>query len=237
MRSPMIGVCPLVDRERESYWMLPGYLLALEEVGAAPLMLPLTEDEALLDRLAETLDGFLFTGGQDVSPEVYGAAPLPCCSEVCPARDGMEAKLLERALARNKPVLGICRGLQFLNAALGGTLCQDLPTLRPSQVCHRQRPPYHLPAHSVTLVPGAPLAALLGRETLAVNSCHHQGIDRLSPRLLPMAEAADGLVEAVYLPERRFVWAVQWHPEFSYRHEESSRAIFRAFVGACKDVN
>ena len=234
MKKPVIGIVPLVDIQRESYWMLPGYMLGVEQAGALPVMLPLTQSEEDIMQLAALCDGFLFTGGQDVSPGVYGAAAEPFCGETCPARDAMEERLLPIALGAGKPVLGICRGIQFMNAALGGTLYQDLATQRPQGRSHRQAPPYDQPAHEVTLLPDAPLFALLGRERLSVNSCHHQAIDELSAQLLPMAISEDGLIEAAYMPGKRFVWGVQWHPEFSYRVDEASRAILGAFVKACR---
>ena len=145
----------------------------------------------------------------------------------------MEGLLLRLALEKDKPVLGICRGIQFLNAALGGTLYQDLPAERPSEVVHHQEPPYDQPSHPVALLPGTPLEKLMGAGALPVNSCHHQGLKDLAPGLSPMATAEDGLVEAVWMPDARFVWAVQWHPEFAFR-TEASRRIFGAFVAACE---
>lgn len=234
MRRPVIGVVPLVDIQRESYWMVPGYFGGIEQAGGLPVMLPLTSEEAALRQLTEQCSGFLLTGGQDVSPTVYGASPSPLCGECCPERDAMERLLLELALAQDKPVLGICRGIQFLNAALGGTLYQHLPADFPSTTEHHQSPPYDRPVHAVRLTPGAPLAGLLGCQSLAVNSYHHQAVHTLAPGLRPMAVSEDGLVEGVYMPGKRFVWGVQWHPEFSYRTDAASREIFKAFVDACK---
>ena len=232
-KRPLIGLVPLVDLQRASYWMLPGYMQGVEQAGGVPLMLPLTEDEEELDRLAGLCDGFLLTGGQDVGPDVYGAPHSALCGELCPARDAMERRLLALARAQDKPVLGICRGIQFLNAALGGTLWQDLPGQCPSPVDHHQTGAYEKPIHTVRLLPDTPLANLLQREVLPVNSYHHQAVRALAPGLAPMAVAPDGIVEAVYEPGRRFVWAVQWHPEFSWKADEASRRIFAAFVGAC----
>lgn len=232
--KPLIGLVPLVDEERDSYWMLPGYMDGVAAAGGIPVVLPLTADEETLAQLAEQCDGFLFTGGHDVSPALYGQEPLPVCGACCAERDAMERVLLEKALAADKAVLGICRGIQFLNAALGGTLYQDLPTQAPSKTEHHQKPPYHLPVHSVTLVKGAPLQRLLDKERLAVNSYHHQAVRDLSSHLQPMAYAEDGLVEAVYAPAHTFVWAVQWHPEFSWAVDADSRKIFAAFVNACR---
>lgn len=234
MERAMIGAIPLYDFAKSSYWMLPGYLEGLMEAGGLPVVLPLTADGAMLTQIADQCSGFLFTGGQDVTPEIYGAAALPCCGERCPARDEMEQALLPLILERDKPLLGICRGIQILNAALGGTLYQDLPEQHPSEVTHRQAPPYDLPAHEVELTADSPLRELLGKERLAVNSCHHQAIRTLAPGLRAMAYAGDGLVEAVCAPDYRWVWAVQWHPEFSFRRDADSRKLFRAFVAAAE---
>ena len=130
-------------------------------------------------------------------------------------------------------MLGICRGIQFLNVYLGGTLYQDLPTEHPSAAEHHQKPPYDAPVHSVTLVPARPLYQLLGKYELAVNSLHHQAIRKLAPTLQVMALSEDGIPEAICLPGKKFVWAVQWHPEFSFPVNADSRKIFAAFVGAC----
>ena len=181
MNKPIIGVTPLWDEEKNSYWMLPGYLEGLEEAGAIPVILPLAADGADIAQLVDLCDGFLFTGGQDVAPQLYGEAMKPTCGELCPARDALEQELLRQALERDKPILGICRGIQFLNAALGGTLYQDLPTEHPSEIGHSMKPPYDRTAHTVHIWPMTPLASLLEKTELGVNSCHHQAIKTLAP--------------------------------------------------------
>ncbi len=235
MKRPVIGIVPLVDIQRESYWMLPGYMEGVAEAGGLPMMLPLTDGEEQLDQLAAMCDGVLFTGGQDVVPALYGEEMDAVCGECCPERDAMESKLLDIVLRQDKPVFGICRGIQFINAALGGTLYQDLPGQHPSAVEHHQRPPYDAPVHTVTPLPDTPLAALLGEGPIRVNSCHHQAVKALAPAWSAMAVAPDGIVEAAYMPDRPFVWAVQWHPEFSFRVDENSRKLFRAFVRAAEE--
>lgn len=232
--KPVIGVVPLVDIQRESYWMLPGYMKGIERAGGLPLMLPLTSSPEDLHRILRLCDGILFTGGQDVQPQVYGAEKLDICGECCAERDAMEAALLDEVLRADKPALGICRGLQLFNACLGGTLYQDLPAQHASDIRHSQRPPYDVPAHSVRLCEDSPLYDLLKKPEIRVNSYHHQAICSLSDQLEPMALAPDGIVEAVYHPRKRFVWAVQWHPEFSYKKDDDNLAILRAFVCAAR---
>lgn len=232
--KPIIGVVPLYDDEKDSYWMLPGYMQGIEAAGGIPVMLPMTADDNALSQLVSLVDGILLTGGHDVSPALYGEEKSPACGESCAVRDEMEPKLLEFALAADKPVFGICRGIQLLNAALGGTLYQDLPTEYPSGVDHHMTPPYDRAVHTVRIVADTPLAALVGKETLGVNSYHHQAVKTLSDKLLPAAYSEDGLVEAAYMPDKRFVLAVQWHPEFSYRTDEDSQKLLAAFVAAAR---
>lgn len=233
-RKPWIGCMPLVDKERESYWLLPGYMEGIILAGGIPIMLPLTGEKDIIIQLAEQCDGFLLTGGQDVSPQIYGEEKLSVCGECSEERDAMEQLLLPRVLELDKPVLGICRGIQFLNAALKGTLYQDLPRELPSPFEHHQKPPYDVPSHKVKICEDTPLHKLIGKREISVNSYHHQGIKKLSPFLQAMAYAPEGLVEAVYMPDKKFVWGVQWHPEFSYQKDEDSVKIFQAFVNACR---
>jgi len=230
MERPIIGVIPLWDEKKESIWMLPGYMQGLEEAGAVPVILNLTVSETALKQNACFFDGFLFTGGHDVNPKLYEQEKADYCGEICEMRDQMEACIFREAvLNQNKPALGICRGIQLINILLGGSLYQDIPAELPSKISHRQEPPYDVPAHSVRLIPESPLYKLAGKERLEVNSCHHQGINRIAKGLEIMAQADDGLVEAVYIPDRSFVWAVQWHPEFSLK-DEISKKIFSSFV-------
>ena len=228
--KPVIGVMPLWDELRDSLWMLPGYLDGISQAGGLPLIFPFTSDEEEISQLMDRCDGFLLTGGHDVSPDIYGEDPLPQLQECCRKRDDMELIVLRKAVEQDKSVLGICRGLQFINAALGGTLYQDLPTQRPSGVEHHQSGAYDAPTHDVDLVADSPLCRYLGKTSMKVNSYHHQGVKDLADSLSVMGTAPDGLTEALYRPSSRFLWAVQWHPEFMFRTDADSREIFRAFV-------
>lgn len=237
IKQPVIGIVPLVDTERDSYWILPGYVNSILQANGLPLTLPLTTDAEQIAQLCHICDGFLFTGGQDVMPSLYGADRHPSCGSCCPERDAMESLLLQAALQRDIPVLGICRGVQLMNVVLGGTLYQDLSQQYPSSLEHHQSPPYDKPVHTVTILLDTPLYQLLQKEQLPVNSYHHQGIWKLAPPLRCMAIAEDGLIEGVYLPEKPFVWGVQWHPEFSYQIDGYSQRIIQAFVDAAKSVS
>ena len=237
-KPPLIGVVPLVDEGRDSYWMLPGYFEGVLEAGGVPIVLPLTDAPEVLAELVSSCSGILVTGGQDVSPELYGehgAEIAALCGELCAARDKMESVLIPLAVRDDVPMLGICRGIQSLNVALGGTLWQDLPSQHPSDIEHHMNPPYDAFGHNVSLVPGTPLASLFAGQTeIAVNSYHHQAVREPAAGLEVMAVAPDGVIEALYRPASHFLWAVQWHPEFLYKVDPRSQAIFDAFVGSCR---
>ena len=230
-RQPIIGVTPLWDEGKSSLWMLPGYFDGILAAGGIPVMLPLSADKAAIKHCAETFDGFLFTGGHDVFPGIYGETKLPECEESCAERDKMETLLFEKAvLELDKPVFGICRGIQLFNAVLGGTLYQDLPLQK--GVDHTQEPPYDAPLHKVDILPDTPLSEFAGEYKIAVNSYHHQAVKALSKRLAAMAVSEDGIVEAAYMPDRAFAWAVQWHPEL-WLQNAISKKLFRRFIKAC----
>jgi putative glutamine amidotransferase len=231
MERPIIGVIPLWDEKKDSVWMLPGYMRGLEEAGAVPVILPLTVSETVLKKTADICGGFLFTGGHDVNPKMYGQEKTAHCEEICDERDQMEAYIFREAVMRqNKPALGICRGIQLFNVLLGGSLYQDLPLEFSNSINHAAKgPPYDVPAHSVRILPKNPLYELVGKERIDVNSYHHQGINRIAEGLEIMALADDGLAEAVYMPDRPYVWAVQWHPEFSL-NDEISKKLFASFT-------
>lgn len=233
--KPLVGVMPLWDDDKDSIWMLPGYLDGLKEAGATPVIFPLTEEPEEISGLVDICDGILLTGGHDVTPSIYGEEPLEGKVSCCITRDNMEKFVLEDAMKKNKPVLGICRGIQFINAVLGGTLYQDLPSQHPSYIEHHQTPPYDIPVHDVNIRRSTPLYDCLGTDRLSVNSYHHQAVKDVAPGLEVMAESEDGIVEAIYMPSNAFLWAVQWHPEFSYKKDVNSKKIFQAFVESLKE--
>jgi putative glutamine amidotransferase len=236
MKKPMIGVLSLYDEEKESYWMLPGYMKGIEEAGGIPVMLPLTTDKDIILSLAHSLDGFLFTGGHDVNPALYGEAATELSGVLCTERDQMEQLLFTFAAELDKPILGICRGLQLFNALLGGTLYQDIPAQRPSIVNHKQKPPYSKPVHQVYIEKDTLLHQVLQTDSFMVNSYHHQGIKKLSEQLEAAAIADDGLIEAVVMPNKTFILAVQWHPEFSYKQDNHNFKLFQEFVNRTNRV-
>jgi len=216
------------------------YVRTLAEAGGVPLMIPLMPDDAESTRaMYEVLDAIFLPGGADLDPASYGEERLPGCDRSDVGRDQLELMLVRWALEDGKPVLGVCRGLQILNVAAGGTLYQDIATQMPGAVKHDYFPgqghPRDYLAHAVELtVPGSRLSSLCGAGTLRVNSLHHQGIRALGEGLIVTAVAEDGLIEAVELhpDDEHFVVAVQWHPEALYQTDACARALFDSFVAA-----
>ena len=203
------------------------YIESLARAGAGMRWVELNDPEqAVQDAL--TCDGLLLPGGGDMDPKFYGQERLPACGEPNLLRDAAEPLLLRAFLAADKPVLGICRGIQVLNAVLGGNLYQDI------------KPFEHLPhnghwakVHTVTVRRGTLLSRILGQDTVLVNSQHHQAVDRVAPGFTLAALSEDGIVEAIEKPDARFCLGVQWHPEWLSDADPAMQGLFDAFVNAC----
>jgi putative glutamine amidotransferase len=209
---------------RERVTLNTAYVRALERAGLVPLAVPtiLASDRA--GAALAAVRGLVLTGGEDVAPERYGAAPHPRLGDVDPVRDAAELALIAAARQRRLPILAICRGIQILNVALGGTLYQDLASERPGSVSHNEAAD-----HGVRVEPGSLLERTLGNRAATVNSRHHQAIRDIAPGLKAVAWAEDGVIEAVEPAESNSPWivAVQWHPE-----DLTERALFDGFAGA-----
>ncbi len=211
------------------YALRQNYVDAIEAAGGLPLALPHNQfSEAYLD----IIDALVITGGGfDVDPSMYGETSVHDSVSLKPARTEAELGLLRAALARGKPVLGICGGEQLLAVALGGTLIQHIPDSIENPLPHRQPNPRHKPGHGVTIVPGTLLARITGAAHLAVNSSHHQAVRSPGPHAVVNATAIDGVIEGIEDPRQRFCLGVQWHPEFGI--SAADRAIFDAMIAAC----
>ena len=232
--KPLIGVLPLYDEEKNSIWMLPGYMEGIKKAGGIPVILPYGATKEELEQLNSMMDGYLFTGGNDVNPTLYKAKKKDCCGLINPIRDEMEKNLYEIAKRDDKAILGICRGIQIINVLEGGSLYQDLESDHPSKVIHKMEGNYDKKSHSVYVFHDSPLRNLVQVDSLGVNSLHHQAVRRIASSLKSMAVSEDGLVEAIYHPKMKFMWAVQWHPEYMLNDENTSIKIFKAFVEAAK---
>jgi putative glutamine amidotransferase len=206
------------------------YLHAVEAAGAVPVVVPPLGGDAVAP-LLERCSGLLLSGGPDLHPRAYGQAPHRELGPNEPVLDGFEMELTRAADARGMPILAICRGLQLLNVARGGTLHQHLPDVAGGQIGHRQTAPGTETTHWVNIAPGSRLEGTLGRRRTKVNSFHHQAIDELGRDLVASAWASDGTVEGIEAADRQFVLGVQWHAECLVSRPAQA-ALFQAFAAA-----
>lgn len=239
--KPLIGVTPLYDYNLSSWWMVPGYMEGILAAGGIPVMMPFTDDSEVIEQEAERLDGAVITGGPDVDPSYYGETPLLRCGLLAPKRDVNEFAAAKALIAHDKPILGICRGMQLINTLCGGSLYQDLESQHPTLTLHDQKEPNYIPSHKIDIIPGTPLAEWLsGMTELEINSFHHQAVKVLGEGLEPMAFSQnEDLIEAFYAPAKKFCCGVQWHPELLHKssvrkYHDEQLSVFRALINACK---
>ena len=233
MHSPIIGILGIVDDETVTK-LQSTYTRAIEISGGAPMLLPYVQKDGSIESFVRICDGFLFTGGVDIDPCHYGEKIKAECGEIQRYRDEFEFKAFKKAYQSDKPIMAICRGAQLVNVALGGALYQDITSEIKTTVLHRQTEPKNAPSHTVNLLADTPLKSLLSKERIQANSFHHQAIKTLGNGLRVMALADDGVIEAVYSTENRYIRAYQWHPERLFEIDENNRALFEDFTAACK---
>ena len=207
--------------------------MSIELSGGMPVYLPFTTDVKVIDEMVSKLDGILFTGGEDVDPAWYGAERSEKCQKPNAERDAFEILLFKKATDHNLPVLGLCRGSQMINVAMGGTLYQDIPSEHPSQIVHGKYDNSREPAHQITTVKGSLMEQIYG-ETAGVNSLHHQGIQKLAPGLKVTAWSPDSIPEAIEADSRQ-IWATQFHPEvLASEGDPTNLKLFQFFVSQAK---
>lgn len=236
-RRPRIGIT--LDAEQPGgYSKLPWYALrqnycdTVAEAGGLPL--PLPHEPELVPAYLDLIDGLIVTGGAfDVDPALYGDATTHASVVLKPRRTRFEQAIIQGALDRDMPVLGICGGEQLLNVVLGGTLIQHLPDAVKSDIEHEQPNPRTEPGHEILIEAGTLLHRLTGARSLPVNSAHHQAVAEPGPGITVSARAPDGVIEAVEHPGRRFCLGVEWHPE--YHISDGDRAILKGLVAAARD--
>ena len=236
-RDPLVGVTTsiTVGQTPERAYVNSAYLHAVQQAGGVPVLLPPQLSKSSLERLVRGLDGLLLTGGGDMDPATFGEPPHPTLYDVAPPRDALETQVTHMALEKRTPLLAICRGVQVLNVALGGSLYQDVATEPGTEIQHSQKEARDQATHKVTVAQGSRLSRVLGGEDLEVNSFHHQVIKLLGRGLVPVAWAPDQLIEGVELDDdSRWVLGVQWHPEHLVGHSEPARRLFSALVTAAR---
>lgn len=232
-RRPLIAVTATTEiiRGISRVRVNEAYTRSVEHVGMLPVVIPPLQDERRAAAIAASVDGLLLTGGEDIDPARYGAPRHATTDGVHERRDRCEIALVVAARTLALPTLAICRGLQILNVALGGTLVQDIPSERPGSIGHAPGGPRDARVHDVHVEPGSRLADALGTTTLSVNSSHHQAIDVVAPDLAITGRAPDGVVEgAEWSGDRWWMLGVQWHPEeLTHTAESWDRELFEAF--------
>jgi putative glutamine amidotransferase len=238
-RPPIIGITTIAMEAEQS--PLPprigqnqAYIRGLVRAGAAPLMIPQLADATLVRALYGQLDGLVLPGGEDIDPAGYGEPRHERCGPVSPERDNMEVALARWAVKDGMPLLAICRGIQVLNVALGGSLYQDIAAQVPGAERHDWYPGYPRDrlSHEVAVTPQTRLAAILGDLSPRVNSLHHQALKDVSPALAVVARAPDGIIEAVEITDHPFALGVQWHPEELADGDARAQRLFDALVEA-----
>jgi putative glutamine amidotransferase len=231
MPAPVIGITTYGRDERGRYTLPGEYVAAVERAGAVPLLIPPVPAHAA--RYLELVDGVVLAGGGDLDPGHYGGDAHATLYGVDAQRDALELALARRIVERRQPALAICRGMQVLNVALGGSLIEHLPAVVGERVLHRA-PPREPTPHAVTVKAGSRLAAIAGATEFAPMSWHHQAIRQLAPGLEAVACAPDGTIEAVEMSQHPWLIAVQWHPELTAGREPVQQRLFDALVAAAK---
>ena len=239
---PIIGI-PCTEIKDSSEQCPPrlgqnrSYLNAVLHAGAVPLLIPHLADHALLHILYEQVDGLLLPGGIDITPALYDESPHEKLGRIDPEQDETELTQTRWAMEEGKPLLAICRGIQALNVALGGTLFQDIQAQNPGANKHNwpyPKFPRNRLTHTVAILPETRLARIFGTTTLPVNSMHHQALKDVAPGLKIVARAPDGIIEAVEATEHPFALAVQWHPEELVDTDSRTGHLFAALVETCQ---
>lgn len=242
MKRPIIGVSCMNDASEGGAALMavrPTYLRALEAAGAVPLLIHLTDDLAVARALYDLCDGILLPGGDDVDPCHFNEEPHPQLGDVDAQRDAVELALARWSREDKKPLMGICRGVQVLNVAFGGTLWQDIPAQLPDSLDHRHNTrlkQYDVLGHAMTVEPDSWLAGHLDAGELLANTMHHQAVKDVAPGLRAVGHAPDGIIEAVEGTGEQFVVGVQCHPEHLWNKAEPRwLRFFEGFVARCRE--
>lgn len=234
-KNPLIGITGNLGEK--GCELAQGYYLSVVKAGGTPVVIPPHKDKEALLALLDTLDGIVLSGGSDINPLLMGEEPLPQLHSVCPERDETELFLTLEAFHRQIPMLGICRGIQVMATALGGKVFQDIYVQCDSaKLKHSQDMPRYTASHTVTIKEGSVLQGIFGnKQTLSVNSFHHQAVSNPGPHLNVSAISPDGIIEAVESSEHKALLGVQWHPEcFILNNDESHMSLFRWIVSEAR---
>lgn len=209
------------------------YVDAIVRAGGAPILIPSVAQDEVIESVLDSLDGLLLPGGDDPAPETFGQEPVPGLGDIDPDRDASELALIRRILnERPLPILAICRGIQILNVAAGGTLIQDIPAQVESPIQHRQRSFGPVATHTVHIEPGTRLHGIFGAGSIRTNTYHHQAVDRVADGFVVSARAEDGIIEGLERPGDPFIVGVQCHPESLAPVDHRFQKLFDDFIKA-----
>ena len=223
--------------EEGRYYVREAYVRCIEAAGGIPLLVPPLEDQGDIQHLLRSVDGVLLPGGVDIDPIHFGEEPMEGLGTIEPHWDRLELAAARFALASDLPILGICRGVQVLNVAAGGSLYQDIASQTKGKCLqHRQKAPRWYATHSIKIEPNSLLGEMLGTKTARVNSHHHQAVKIPAPGFKVTAASADGIIECIESEKHRFACGVQWHPELMVEHYPEQMEIFRRFVRCAEGV-
>lgn len=240
MRKPLIGITPSEDEKNGNLFIRANYLSSISRAGGIPIIIPYGIEEEDCARLSCELDGVVFSGGVDPQPFLYGEETLEECGSASFGRDCLELSLYRQMFAQGKPMLGICRGIQLMNVAQGGTLWQDIGRYFPGtlpgggRLAHQQPSAGGIVAHTVKLEEDSRIAGLLGQSRIRVNSFHHQAVRDNAPGTKVSGRSADGLIEALEMPDYGFWIGVQWHPEYLAHQEPAAARLFEGLIEAAR---
>lgn len=235
--KPIIGISSSIEQDEKNYFINRDNCAMIEAAGGIPFILPHSADTETIKQMAKAIDGLYLTGGNDIDPTYFGEEPHPKLGSINPTRDVFETALIKEILAEDKPLLGVCRGAQIVNIALGGTMYQDIyAQIDGDLLQHSQQAPVGHGSHFVDVTADSLLHQIVKADKLRVNSRHHQANKDAAPAMIHSAVSSDGLPEATESTQHRFVLGVQWHPEnlAAQANDEASKKIFRAFIRACQ---
>ena len=234
-KSPIIGITGSRNQEAGRIVLSETYFDAIIKAGGIPVVLPCTADEQVIDALLNTIDALLLSGGVDIHPRHFGEDVHPACGEIDEKRDASELQLVRRALDRQMPIFGICRGIQVLAVALGGTLFQDIESqLGIPKAQHRQEPPYDNPVHTVRFKEGGLFERITQTQLMPTNSMHHQAIKEAGDQLIIEGITMDGIIEAVSMRGNEAVLGVEFHPECLAHYSDFAARLFDYFIEKAK---
>ncbi|AEY68057.1 gamma-glutamyl-gamma-aminobutyrate hydrolase family protein [Clostridium sp. BNL1100] len=234
--KPIIGITAAFDYDKNISTLKDDYYEAIIQCGGLPVIIPVTEEKSAWVEYLDICSGFILSGGPDIDAAYFGKGNMPYANEISPIRDSMEIFLTQQAIAMDKPILGICRGCQIMNIAAGGSIYQDIYvecSEGNTLLKHSQQAPRWFQIHDVNIYKPSCLYNVFGKDSLKVNSFHHQAVSEVAPGFTVNACSQDGIIEAISNENKKFVLSVQWHPENLWRKDRTHLKLFERLVSVC----